>query len=326
MVRSNHPVGATAPQLLRTNRPDMLRVIMRVWIANHSSYPIDGGPSIAAVAAEQAAAGLDLVTDGQVNWRDPISHFMASLGGVRLGSRRTFFNSTRTFREPIVTGPVTRGRSDLVANFHQAHGAVTVPVKPVFTGPYTLARLSRIEPNAYAHYQDLAVDLSAILAQEVAALAATGATVIQIEEPAICYDGLHDIRLLRNLFEPLYAARGNAEIAIATYGADVDPVYPQLNSIPADIVAVDLISSTAVWGTIASTGSGKTLALGVVDGCNSTLEDPVDLAGRLDRLLRRYAPDVIYLQPSCGLRSLTPVQAHAKLTLLATIRRHLQAA
>ncbi|MBI3389508.1 MAG: hypothetical protein HY027_17395 [Deltaproteobacteria bacterium] len=298
---------------------------MQISIANHSSYPTDGGPSIAAVAAEQAAAGLDLVTDGQINWRDPISHFMATLGGVRLGGRRTFFNSTRTFQQPIVNAPVTRGRSDLLANFHQARGAVTVPVKPIVTGPYTLARLSRIEPSAYAHYQNFAVDLSAILAHEVAALAAAWATVIQIEEPAICYDGLHDIRLLRNLFEPLYAARGNAEIAIATYGGDADPIYPQLNSIPADIVAVDLTGSTALWDTIASTGSGKTLALGVVDGRDSTLEDPVALASRLDRLLRRYAPDAIYLQPSCGLRSLTPTQARAKLMLLAAVRRHLQA-
>jgi len=322
---------------------------MDLRLANHSSYPRIGPSSheqrlrrahaarerdeiddaallviehsvMTEIVGEQAAAGLDLVTGGQVRWADPVSHLMAPLSGVRLNGLLRFFDTNFYYRQPVVTARLVRGRSQLASDFRHAQNAVEIRVKPVLTGPYTLARLSLIESRAYGRYHDLAEDLSVIIAHEVRELAAAGATVIQLDEPAICTGPPEDIRLLRRVFEPIYDARGGAEIAIATYFTDCDPMYPQLNSVPADIVAVDLTTSTSLAETIADTGAAKILALGVVDGRNTRLENPASVAEVLDRILRRYALDTVYLQPSCGLEFLPRDRAQEKLKLLGAIR------
>jgi 5-methyltetrahydropteroyltriglutamate--homocysteine methyltransferase len=325
---------------------------MKVLVANHSSYPRIGPQPheqrlrraisarergeideaallvvehgvITEIVAEQVEAGLDLVTDGQVRWYDPVSHLLAHLPGVRINGLLRFFDTNFYFRQPVVASRVARAASGLAADFRHAQDSSPVPVKPVLTGPYTLARLSKIEPAAYAHYRDLAEDLSVIVAHEVRELAAAGATVIQLDEPAVCPHP-DDIRLLRRLFEPIYDARGAAQIAIATYFFDSDPLYPQLNSVPADIVALDLTTSTSLRETLAATGASKTLALGVVDARSTRLEDADAVARQLDHLLQRYVLDTVYLQPSCGLEYLPREKAREKLRRLATIRDLLQ--
>src|SRR3990167_11206919 len=40
------------------------------------------GALVKAALREQEEAGLDLVTDGQVRWNDPISHFAGKLAGI----------------------------------------------------------------------------------------------------------------------------------------------------------------------------------------------------------------------------------------------------
>lgn len=322
---------------------------MDLRLANHSSYPRIGPSSheqrlrrahaarerdeiddtallviehsvMTEIIGEQTAAGLDLATDGQVRWADPVSHLMAQLSGVRLNGLLRLFDTNFYYRQPVVTARLTRARSQLVTDYRHAQSATEIPVKPVLTGPYTLARLSLIEPRAYRRYHELAEDLSVIIAHEVRDLVAAGATIVQLDEPAICTGPPEDIRLLRRLFEPIYDARGGAEIAIATYFTDSDPLYPQLNSVPADVVAVDLTTSTSLAETIADTGAAKTLALGVVDGRNTKLETPALVAEVLDRILRRYALDTVYLQPSCGLEFLPRDRAREKLKLLGAIR------
>jgi 5-methyltetrahydropteroyltriglutamate--homocysteine methyltransferase len=183
-----------------------------------------------------------------------------------------------------------------------------------------LARCSRLATTAYRNVPDLAADLSAILAQEVHDLARAGARLIQVDEPLILSHA-EDIRLLRELLEPLKVAAGDAcRLIVATYFGDAAPLYAQLNSLPADIVALDLVEGPGLAEIVANTGSAKVLALGVTNGRATDMEDAASLTRQLERMLHRYIHDVVYLQPSCGLASLPPPQARAKLALLASVR------
>ena len=66
-----------------------------ILVANHSSYPAphnaaaDSDAAVAAVLREQEAAGVELVTDGQLSDTDPVSPLLGALDGVRLGPVRT---------------------------------------------------------------------------------------------------------------------------------------------------------------------------------------------------------------------------------------------
>jgi 5-methyltetrahydropteroyltriglutamate--homocysteine methyltransferase len=298
---------------------------MQTLVANHSSYPIGSegaaAPSpLAAVLAAQAAAGADIVTDGQIGWSDPIAPPFARLDGVRWGESRPLPFAALPYRVPIVEAKLRRRRPLLVDAYRQARAATSRPCKVVCPGPFTLAHLAEIRTTAYRNAGALAADLAIILAEETGALAAAGATVVQLDEPAIlAHPG--DVRLLRELLEPVYdAAAGQVQLIVTTYGADAAPLYAQLNSLPADVIGFDCASAPAVLEAVAQTGAARVLALGVVAGDRAALEDEAALIRAVEHALHRYVHPQLHLQPSCGLGPLTPEAAHAKLRLLCRTR------
>lgn len=313
---------------------------MEIILANHGTYPAASAAKARGVPDkrrgmlesdldraltdeilhEQEEAGLDLVTDGQVAWSDPVSPLLAPLDGVRLGGMERFLDTDRLFRRPVVTARLRHRAPILAGAYRFAALAARLPVKAVLTGPHTLANLCVLATTAYRSTAALAADLSMILREEILALVAAGARHIQIDEPLILARP-NDIRLLREILEPLYdACAGRAALAVATYFADAAPLFAQLNSLPADIVSLDLVSSPSLAEAIALTGSSKVLALGLVDGRSARLEDPSALAPLLGRLLHRYVHDEVYIQPSCGLGGLRRSEATAKLRLLPAVR------
>jgi 5-methyltetrahydropteroyltriglutamate--homocysteine methyltransferase len=306
---------------------------MEFILQNHSSYPgLDAGSTPGSVdhqalttdvLREQEQTGIDVVTDGRAQWHDPLSPIAEAIEGVRLGGLVRYFDTGRSVRHPVITAPLRRLRSILRDNFITASRVSRLPVKPVVTGPYTLARLSVIASGPYADVAGLAYAFTEILAAEVADLAQAGARYIQIDEPAIL---LHpaDIRLLRQLLEPLWSARGGAELVVATYGGDAEPLYAQLNSLPADILALDFPNSPKLANLIAATGASKVLALGLVDGRTPELEDAGAVARHVETILKRYVLDSLHLLPSCGLQDLPRQVARAKLELLSRIRLAVQ--
>jgi 5-methyltetrahydropteroyltriglutamate--homocysteine methyltransferase len=308
---------------------------MKLILQNHSSYPglganADSQPRppdqralIAEVLHEQEQTGIDVVTDGQIGWHDPISHIAGAIAGVRLGGLVRYFGTGCSVRQPMITAALQRPGSILRDDFVYASQVSRLPVKPVLTGPYTLARLSVIECGPYADVAHLAHAFSEILAAEVHDLAQAGARYIQIEEPAILSHPA-DIRLLRQLLEPLWSARGSAELVVATYGGDAEPLYAQLNSLPADILALDFPDSPKLADLIAATGASKVLALGLIDGRSPRIEDAGAVARQVDRIVKRYVLDSLHLLPSCGLRDVPRDSARAKLELLGGVRLAVQ--
>jgi 5-methyltetrahydropteroyltriglutamate--homocysteine methyltransferase len=272
------------------------------------------------IVHEQEHAGLDIVTDGQIRWYDPISHVMGAFDGVRINGLLRYFDTNFYFRQPVVQAAVKRRRPIAGEDFRLATLAARQPVKPVLPGPYTLARLSVIESGAYASVTALAHALSESLVAEIEELAGAGAQLIQLEEPAILAHP-EDIRLLRQLLEPLWAACGTARLVVATYFGDAEPLYAQLNSLPADILALDFTYSPRLPQTIAAVGASKILALGLVDGRNTRLEHADAIAEQVDTLLHHYALDAVHLLPSCGLEYLPRDRARAKFEVLASARR-----
>ncbi|MEO8602030.1 MAG: hypothetical protein ABI629_05585 [bacterium] len=298
---------------------------MRLLCANHGALPFAALPSdgeLASMLRMQAAAGVDIATDGQPGWTDPITPLLAPLDGVRLGGPHTLPLGLRLAARPVVQAKLRRHKPLLVAAYRRAAALTAQPLKVVLTGPYTLAHAAEIATTAYRHTADLAADLATLLAQEVTALIAAGATLIQIDEPLLLAQP-QDARLLRTLLEPLVdAAGGAARVIVATFGADAGGIYAQLNSLPGDIIAVDLAGGSAsqIATAIAETGSGKPLALGIVDAAQPVLKERDALRALLERLLVRYPHDEVWLQPSRGLAALTPAQAEAKLRLLGALR------
>ena len=119
---------------------------------------------------EQIDAGLDIVTDGQIRWYDPVSHLAGKLSGVRINSLLRFFDTNFYFRQPVVHAKLERTKPLVVEEFLFAQAKSPRPVKPVLTGPYTLARLSIEEDGKAGGLESLLDGYTQALGEEIGAL------------------------------------------------------------------------------------------------------------------------------------------------------------
>jgi len=212
-----------------------------------------------------------------------------------------------------------------------ANKAGKLAIKPVLTGPYTLAKFSlsgRTENGGAgtpATLEARAIAYGEILAPEIEALSQCGADMIQIDEPAILQSP-GEWAIFERALQPLFQARDKAkktnrrlELALYVYFDDCAPLYEKLLALPVDILGVDFVSSPKLGDTIMAIGSPKPLALGLVDGRNQQMEQTADLARMVQRLFPRIEGGRAYLGPSCGLEYLTSATALAKFALLPKI-------
>ncbi|MEK7880118.1 MAG: methylcobamide--CoM methyltransferase, partial [candidate division NC10 bacterium] len=268
------------------------------------------------VIREQVAAGLDLPTDGQIRWYDPYSHLARSLDGVEINGLLRYFDTNTYFRQPVVKGPIRRRGPILLGEYEFARSVSSRPVKPILTGPYTLAQGSILE-GGYREISALVLAYADVLAGEVRDLAAAGASLIQVDEPAILHHP-GGVPLLREALTPLARAKGAARLALHVYFGDVAKLYPELQTMPVDVLSLDFTYSRELPRLIAAAGTSKVLGLGLIDGRNTRLETPEAIFPVLDQVLPKLLDGHGYLSPSCGLEFLPRERARAK---LETMRR-----
>jgi 5-methyltetrahydropteroyltriglutamate--homocysteine methyltransferase len=269
--------------------------------------------------AEQDEAGLDVVTDGQIRWYDPISHLAGKLTGIHINGLLRFFDTNFYFRQPVVDGKIERRQPLIVDEFKFARSKTSRTVKAVLTGPYTLARLSLAKDAGAVQVGKLAEAYSGALAEEVAALADAGATLIQVDEPAILKHA-DDFGLFESGVGTLAARKKSAQLMLAFYFGDVAPLYSKLQSLPVDALCLDFTYSPKLPAMIVSEGSSKILALGLIDGRNTRLEKADVLAREIEEIASGIKSGSAYLTPSCGLEYLPRDRAQLKLKHLATVR------
>lgn len=277
---------------------------------------------VRAALAEQAEAGLDLVTDGQVRWYDPISHLAGQLAGIEINGLLRYFDTNFYFRQPVARAEIKRRDGLLLSEFEFARAQSPKPVKPVLTGPYTLARHTIVEHAPYKQLEPLARAYAQALAPEIEALAQAGAEVIQLDEPAILQRPA-DFPVLQRTLAFLTKHKGKAKLALYVYFGNPQPLYDRLQELPVDILGLDFTYNPRFAERVVALGARKPLALGLVDGRNTRLEDPVALAHQVDRIRLRVKAEFCYLNPSCGLEYLPRERASAKLKLLQQVRAHL---
>jgi len=298
---------------------------------------------VRAAVDDQTRAGLDVVTDGLIRWYDPISHLAGKLEGIEINGLLRFFDTNFYFRQPVIKGSPVRTGPLVVDEFQFAQAASSKPVKPVLTGPYTLAKFSLVEFDGMKDLEARVMAFAEILAEELTALEAAGAKLIQVDDPAaikytgdyaIFERGIHAMMLSWNSRRGLAGVNSpraegeararHARVALHLYFRDPGPLYYRLQQLPVDILGVDFTYNPKFLEQVQATGSSRPLALGLVDGRNTKLERPEDLARTLEKILPRLAGEECFLNPSCGLEYLPRGRAYAKLALLPQIREALE--
>ena len=265
--------------------------------------------------AEQEAAGLDWLTDGLVRWEDGQTYFADRLEGFKRGQLIRYFDTNTYYRQPVATGPIRWKSPISVEDWKFAQARTGKPVRPVVTGPYTLARLS--ENAHYGDFESFAADLAAALHEEVRALEAAGAKAIQIDEPALVQDPTDEPLAKRLLARTLAGTRAEIWVAL-TMGSPVKLLDRALEWAVAGLW-LDAVSDPALVERLAARAAGGTVKLGVgiVNARNTRLESADQVREALARVADRQGAERVVATTSAGLEFLPRDRAQQKLARLS---------
>ena len=291
--------------------------------------------AVTVAIADQVAAGLDVITDGEQSRYDFNLSFYAFLDGLELEQepRRRLGppGHDQRGRHRIVGELTAPGGLGVVAEFERLRELAPPPpprLKASVPGPYTLA--GRIEPNA-DHPDRYAVTeaLIPIVQAELAGLVAAGAETITVDEPSMsCYAYREDTRRLVDIFNRTVApVRGRCYLgthlcfgnfkARAAGPRRYAPMFPAFLELEADELHLEMASREfAELELIEEIGRLKDVAVGIVDVKSSYVESPEEIEERIRRCLSHVTPERLAVAPDCGLSQTARPIARAKLAAL----------
>jgi len=256
--------------------------------------------------------GVDVVNDGQVRWDDMLAPFARAWEGCDRGPLERFYDNNTYFRQPVITGPITTDGRTLVRDFEFARGVARGQLKAAVCGPLTFATLA--EDRHYHSLEDRTLAVADAIAAEIRGLGAAGATLVDVEEPALVAHPEH-FAIARAAIERL-AATG-VPLALQTYFFPADPLLDALAAFPVAQIGIDIRSrETHVLDKL--NALRQTVVLGIVDARNTRVETEGELVRLIDAALKRIPAEYLWLAPTTGLEYLPHTVAVEKLRALVT--------
>ena len=262
---------------------------------------------------DQLAAGIDIVTDGEMRRVNFIIGFYGKLDGLqtlpaprRVGAphwdTETPFLAVRKLKAPEGLG--------IVQDFKLAREMTQHPMKATCPGPLTLSIPIR-RGKAYRSQDTLLADLIHIVNAELKGLVAAGADFIQIDEPNYAMAANADPRQMVEVFNAavqgvrakvaLHVCFGNLNGRAFAAPRSYERLFPHILKAKCSQLVFEYASrEMSEIDLFAKYGTDKELGLGVVDVKAFRTESPADVAARIRMALRHVEPDKIYVNPDCG--------------------------
>jgi len=261
---------------------------------------------------DQVDCGVDLITDGQIRWEDPQTYFARRLRGFSINGLQRYFDTNVYYREPVAEDEIAWVEPIVVRDFEFARRHSVRPVKPVVTGPFTLATLSRT--TCYRTVREFTLALARALNAELRALQDAGAEVVQVDEPGLCAHK-DEYPLFAEAMRVLTEGVA-AKTVLCTYFGDVGGVYPQILELPFDVIGLDFVAGYRNWEVVRRAPFTKGLMCGILDARNTRLEPVDELVEAIRRITEIVPPDRLMVAPSAGLEFLPHGVARRKLQRL----------
>lgn len=257
----------------------------------------------------QESIGTDLVVDGEQYRGDMVAFFAEELPGLQIGGLvRSYGN--RYYRKPIATGPIGRDHPVTVEWWEYAQSLTDRPVKGMLTGPYTICDWSFNEH--YDTRRDFVLDLARVIGDEALDLERAGARYIQIDEPAAS-TRMDELDLVIEAMGIVTEPLGAHTITHICYG-DFHQAYPKMLEIPVDQIDLEFANSEySLLDEFADHPFTKHIGLGVSDVHSHRIEPVDEIVEGIRRSLKYIPPELMFVDPDCGLKTRTVEEAKEKL-------------
>ncbi len=275
-----------------------------------------------AVIADYTAAGLDVITDGEIRRDGMVEHFTPFIDGYAPPSGDD--DSDWNAHMPTVEGELETLEPWLVDDFTFAHQLADRPVKVTLPGPFTFSSFCSLD--AYDEMETLIDDFTGLVAGEVERLAAAGARWIQLDEPAL---GMSPhVEIARESIEQIAShVPASVRLGLHVCSGNYDTLAPDIFDFAVDEVDLEFASedADAIDQVLGEVDLGVDVSVGVVDSQSKDIEDIDTIAANIRNALQYVPADRLTVTPDCGLKPLPRSVAFEKVSNLASAARLVEA-
>lgn len=281
---------------------------------------------------EMELAGVDIVTDGEVDRESYSNHLLTGLDGIDIDNPGTLVSrGGRKTSVPRIVGPIRLARDVGTDALRHLVATTTRVPKVTLPGPFTLAQ--QCQDEWYRDPEALALDFAVAVNQQARTLQAAGAQVVQLDEPWYRNDPegaqRYAVRVLDRALEGL-ACRTVVHLCFgyaAVMSGDKPTAYPflaPLNDSVVDEISIEAAQPRLDLGVLDELSS-KRIMLGVLDLDDLTRNPADSIIERIRHGLNHVAVERLTLAPDCGMKYLTRDQACTCLRALVDAARTMRA-
>jgi len=297
-----------------------------------------------AAILEQEAAGIDIITGGEMHRRTNNRHappnamlnfFWEKLPGFAKETRpRPITEKDPNVFHPaaICTGPIEYADLGLVEEFEMVLEFASREVKVTLTGPHMLAKVAWDE-----HYGDIAKmmqDLAKVMNRNFKDLAQAGCRYIQIDEPLFAVSDDQEVKAaveainmategLKDVSLQVHICQGNYAVG-PEYDGQIGHRYFDTGRYPADLICeincdvllVEHDQTASYEGLLGN----KYLAVGAADVQDFNVESAETISERITKY-SWLAPEQTLITSSCGMNHLPRHIAFGKLQAMVAAKK-----
>ncbi|MFD9896153.1 5-methyltetrahydropteroyltriglutamate--homocysteine S-methyltransferase [Amycolatopsis sp. NPDC059027] len=308
--------------------------------AAHRAGTLDDAGYTAAMRAEvervvrlQEELGLDVLVHGEPERNDMVQYFAEQLAGFA-ATEHGWVQSygSRCVRPPILYGDVSRPSPMTVGWATYAQRLTERPVKGMLTGPVTILAWSFVRDDQ--PLSDTAAQVALAIRDEVHDLESAGIRIVQVDEPA-----LRELLPLRAAGHEAYFAWAVRAFRLATAGiadttqihthmcySEFGEVLPAIDALDADVTSIEAArSKMEVLTDLGAAGFGRGVGPGVYDIHSPRVPDVDEVSGLLRTAVGAVAPERVWVNPDCGLKTRGYAEVEPALRNLVAAARQVRA-
>ncbi|WFR72192.1 5-methyltetrahydropteroyltriglutamate--homocysteine S-methyltransferase [Prescottella defluvii] len=305
------------------------RAALRKGEIDQAEYERRMRAEIADVVALQEKLGLDVLVHGEPERNDMVQYFAEQLDGF-FATANGWVQSygSRCARPPILFGDVRRPKPMTVDWISYAQSLTDKPVKGMLTGPVTILAWSFVRDDQ--PLAESADQVALAIRDETIDLEASGAQVIQVDEPA-----LRELLPLRAADQPAYLDWAVGAFRLATSGiADTTAIHTHLRysefgevigaiaGLDADVTSIEAARShMEILDDLNAVGFDLGVGPGVYDIHSPRVPSVDEIAASLRAALKAVPAERLWVNPDCGLKTRGNVEVEASLRNLVEAAR-----
>lgn len=280
----------------------------------------------------QEEIGIDVLVHGEFERNDMVEYFGGLLDGFAF-TKNGWVQSygSRCVKPPVIWGDVSRPAPMTVHWSTFAQSLTRLPMKGMLTGPVTILQWSFVRDDQERARTCRQIALA--LRDEVRDLEAAGIGIVQIDEPAL-REGLPLRRAdwkryldwaVESFRISASGVRDDTQIHTHMCYSEFNDIIEAVAAMDADVISIETSRSRMeLLDAFVKFRYPNEIGPGVYDIHSPRVPDRQEMVGLLEKAIAVLAPEQLWVNPDCGLKTRGWPETRAALTALVEAAREMR--